>query len=87
MSLAELRKRLEQKEARLAIIGLGYVGLPVAAMLAEVGFDVLGVELRPERVEKINAGICPIEGAEPGLADLMAAAISSSDMLAGNTRV
>jgi len=82
MSLAELRKRLEQKEARLAIIGLGYVGLPVAAMLAEVGFDVLGVELRPERVEKINAGICPIEGAEPGLADLMAAAIRSGKLRA-----
>ena len=82
MSLAELRKKLEQKEARLAVIGLGYVGLPVAAMLAEVGFDVLGVELRPERVEKINAGICPIEGKEPGLAELMAGVIRSGKLRA-----
>lgn len=71
MSLGELSRKLEQKEARLAVIGLGYVGLPVAALLAEVGFDVLGVEIRGERVDKINRGICPIQGVEPGLADLV----------------
>jgi len=77
MNLGELRQKLERKEARLAVIGLGYVGLPVAALLAETGFDVLGVEIRSERVEKINRGICPIEGVEPGLADLLAKVIAS----------
>ena len=82
MTLGELRKKLEQKEARLAVIGLGYVGLPVAALLAEAGFDVLGVEIRSERVEKINRGICPIEGVEPGLADLLAKVIASHKLYA-----
>lgn len=82
MNLGELRQKLERKEARLAVIGLGYVGLPVAALLAETGFDVLGVEIRSERVEKINRGICPIEGVEPGLADLLAKVIASHKLRA-----
>jgi UDP-N-acetyl-D-mannosaminuronate dehydrogenase len=71
MPLAELRKKLEQKKALLAVIGLGYVGLPVATLLADSGFDVLGVDIRGEKVEKINRGICPIKGVEPGLAELL----------------
>lgn len=69
MALAELKQKIERKEARLSVIGLGYVGLPVAVLFAEAGFDVLGVEIRPERVERINAGLCPIGGEEPGLAE------------------
>ncbi len=79
-NLAELRQKLEKKEARLAVIGMGYVGLPVAAMFADVGFNVQGVEIRPERVEKINAGICPIEGEEPGLAVLLAKVVASGHL-------
>jgi UDP-N-acetyl-D-mannosaminuronic acid dehydrogenase len=71
MSIVELSKKIKKKEARLGVIGLGYVGLPVAALFAETGFNVIGVELRADRVEKINKGICPIEGEEPGLADLI----------------
>jgi UDP-N-acetyl-D-mannosaminuronic acid dehydrogenase len=71
MSIEELRNRIEDKTARLAVIGLGYVGLPVAALFADEGFDVLGIEIRSEHVAKINAGICPIEGHEPGLAELL----------------
>ncbi len=77
MDLRELREKIDRKEARLAVIGLGYVGLPVAALFAEAGFDVLGVELRPERVEKINAGQSPIEGDEPGLAELLDAVVGA----------
>ena len=71
MSIEELRNRIEDKAARLAVIGLGYVGLPVAALFAEQGFDVLGIEIRSDHVSKINAGICPIEGHEPGLPELL----------------
>jgi UDP-N-acetyl-D-mannosaminuronic acid dehydrogenase len=77
MPLAELRKKLEQKKALLAVIGLGYVGLPVATLLADSGFDVLGVDIRGEKVEKINRGICPIKGVEPGLAELLSKVIAS----------
>ncbi|MCJ7532692.1 MAG: nucleotide sugar dehydrogenase [Anaerolineales bacterium] len=72
MTLDQLRKKIEHKDACLAVIGLGYVGLPVACMFAEKGFDVLGIEILPERVAKINAGISPIEGEEPGLESLLA---------------
>ncbi|MFT3892209.1 MAG: nucleotide sugar dehydrogenase [Anaerolineales bacterium] len=77
MDIKELRNAVENKSARLAVIGLGYVGLPVAAMFADAGFDVMGVEIIPERVEKINNGISPIEGDEPGLADLLTRVIQS----------
>lgn len=82
MTLKELRKRIEWKEARLGVIGLGYVGLPVAAMFAEAGLDVLGVEVRSERVEQINAGICPIGGEEPGLAELLARVVQAGRLRA-----
>jgi len=80
--LAELQEKIEQKTARLAVIGLGYVGLPVAAMFAESGFDVLGVEIKTERVEKINAGLSPIEGEEPGLAELLHKVVKSGQLRA-----
>jgi UDP-N-acetyl-D-mannosaminuronic acid dehydrogenase len=73
MTLAELKKKIESKDALLAVIGLGYVGLPVAASFARAGFNVLGVELLTERVDKINRGENPIEGEEPGLTDLLKA--------------
>jgi len=77
-----LRESIENKTAKIAVIGLGYVGLPVAAMFAETGFDVLGVELRADRVEKINQGICPIEGNEPGLAELISKVSASGHLRA-----
>ena len=71
MSLTELQHKIKEKSAKLAVIGLGYVGLPVACLLAEAAFDVIGVDIKADRVAKINAGISPIEGKEPGLADLL----------------
>ncbi len=71
MTLTDLREKIERQEARLAVIGLGYVGLAVAASFAGAGFDVLGVEKDLRKVEAINAGRSPIEGDEPGLAALV----------------
>jgi UDP-N-acetyl-D-mannosaminuronic acid dehydrogenase len=82
MNINELHDSIKNKTARLAVIGLGYVGLPVAAMFADVGFDVKGVEIIAERVAKINDGISPIEGNEPGLAELLAHVIKTGRLLA-----
>ncbi|MFN8404173.1 MAG: nucleotide sugar dehydrogenase [Anaerolineales bacterium] len=82
MNLNELRARIENKTAKLAVIGQGYVGLPVAALFANAGFDVLGVDLRRALVEKINAGINPIEGKEPGLAELLQTVVVSGRLRA-----
>lgn len=71
MSLPDLKRKIENREACLAVIGLGYVGLPVACAFAEAGFNVLGIELRAERVAKLNRGESPIDGQEPGLEELL----------------
>lgn len=70
-SLIQLQERFQNKEAQVAVIGLGYVGLPVACMLADAGFQVTGVDLKGDRVAMINRGENPIEGKEPGLAELI----------------
>ncbi len=85
MNLSQLREKIEAQAARLAVIGLGYVGFPVAALFADQGFDVLGIDLKADRVEKINAGISPIEGEEPGLADLMARVIITGRLRASTS--
>jgi UDP-N-acetyl-D-mannosaminuronic acid dehydrogenase len=81
-TLTDLKHKITQCEAKLAVIGLGYVGLPVASMLAVVGFDVIGVEIKAERVDKINAGILPMEGHEPGMQELLGQVITSGKLRA-----
>lgn len=52
----KLKRKLIEKKARIGIIGLGYVGLPLAVEFAKVGFQVIGIEQNPERKEMINQG-------------------------------
>ncbi|MBI3741886.1 MAG: nucleotide sugar dehydrogenase [Chloroflexi bacterium] len=73
----ELLGRIQSRSANLAVIGLGYVGLPVAALFARAGFDVVGIDVVEKKISKINSGISPIEGQEPGLADLLKQVVSS----------
>lgn len=54
---------------RTVMMGLGYIGLPTAAVIARSGSDVLGVDIRSDVVDTINAGRIHIE--EPDLADLV----------------
>lgn len=49
------------KNNKICIIGLGYIGLPTACLLANEGFKVLGVDINHSAVEKINLGISPIQ--------------------------
>jgi len=53
----ELETKIDAGTARIAVIGLGYVGLPLAVALAEVGFPVIGVDVNAERVAAINQGV------------------------------
>ncbi len=57
--------------SRLTIIGAGYVGLVTAACMAELGHNVVGLDIDPERVRRLNSGEVPIF--EPGLSELIAA--------------
>jgi UDP-N-acetyl-D-glucosamine dehydrogenase len=52
----ELRRRIEARTARAGIIGLGYVGLPLAVELARAGFGTTGLDLDPNKVAAVNAG-------------------------------
>jgi UDP-N-acetyl-D-glucosamine dehydrogenase len=52
----DLRKRIEQKSARIAVIGLGYVGLPMAIEFARAGYSVVGIDNDAKRVAKLNEG-------------------------------
>ena len=51
-----LIKKFENKEAKIGILGLGYVGLPLAVVFAEAGFDVTGIDPIQEKVDMINRG-------------------------------
>lgn len=54
--LQEFVSKVEGRSARIGIVGIGYVGLPIAITFAEAGFNVVGIDLREEKVTMINAG-------------------------------
>src|SRR4051812_8838948 len=54
--LAGLLDRIADRSARVGIIGLGYVGLPLARAFAEVGFPVLGFDTDPAKVARLARG-------------------------------
>ena len=64
----------------VCVLGMGYIGLPTAAVFANRGVKVLGVDVRPDVVETINQGKIHIE--EPGLDVAVRAAISSGNLKA-----
>jgi len=53
---AELKSKLGNKTARIGILGLGYVGLPLAVVFAEAGFTVVGIDPIQEKVDLLNKG-------------------------------
>jgi len=56
-ALAEtLREKLKSRSARTGIVGLGYVGLPLAVELAKAGFHATGIDLDARKVQAINEG-------------------------------
>ncbi|MCL1971796.1 MAG: nucleotide sugar dehydrogenase [Endomicrobia bacterium] len=52
----ELMKKIEERKAKIGIIGQGYVGLPLSAELAKQGFKVTGFEVDESKVSAINKG-------------------------------
>ncbi len=57
ISLAEaLQEKLTTRTAHVGVVGLGYVGLPLAVEFARAGFETTGVDLDPAKVAAINRG-------------------------------
>ena len=65
---------------KICVVGLGYVGLPTAAMIAGRGVQVIGVDINTDSVETINRGRIHI--VEPGLEDLVNGAVTSGNLKA-----
>lgn len=54
--LASLESKFQNRTANVGIIGLGYVGLPLALLFADAGFPVTGFDVDPQKVEKLSRG-------------------------------
>jgi len=54
--VVDLQKKIKDKKATVGIIGLGYVGLPLAAEFGQNGLKVIGFDILPKKVKLINAG-------------------------------
>jgi UDP-N-acetyl-D-mannosaminuronic acid dehydrogenase len=60
--------------SKAAVVGLGYIGLPTAVSLATGGIEVIGVDLNPDTVERVNRGEAPF--AEPDLSVAVSGAVA-----------
>jgi len=53
----QLLERLHNRTAKVGVIGMGYVGLPLAVEFARVGYTVVGLDILQDKVDKLNAGV------------------------------
>src|SRR5690242_18898258 len=51
-----LEVKIRRRTARVGIVGLGYVGLPLAVEFARAGFSVTGIDIREQKTQSVNAG-------------------------------
>ncbi|HTR37131.1 MAG TPA: nucleotide sugar dehydrogenase [Bryobacteraceae bacterium] len=58
---SELREKIQSRRARVGIVGLGYVGLPLATEFARNGFDVVGLDVLEHKTESLNMGVSYIQ--------------------------
>src|SRR5690554_6098925 len=69
----------------VVVVGLGYIGLPTAAVLAANGVHVTGVDIREDVVDTINRGYIHI--VEPGLEDVVKGVVASGRLKASTSAV
>ncbi len=67
---------------KAAVVGLGYVGIPLSALLASKGYDVIAVDVLDGKVDDVNAGRLPLKGHEPGLGKLLSKVVKSGSLRA-----
>ena len=58
---ALLQEKIRNHTARVGIVGLGYVGLPLAVEFAQAGFEVVGIDISQGKVDDLNKGISYIQ--------------------------
>lgn len=67
----DLLDKIRTRTAEIVVIGIGYVGLPLAAAFAEAGFQVTGLDVDPRKVEAINRGESYIPDVDTALVSLL----------------
>jgi UDP-N-acetyl-D-glucosamine dehydrogenase len=67
----EMRRRFNDRTARIGVIGLGYVGLPLALAYSKAGFHVTGIDMSLGKVESLRAGKSPLATVDEGLVRAM----------------
>jgi len=78
--VAKLKSKIEQKSAKVAIVGFGYIGSCIGAVIADRGFEVIGIDVRKNVVDEVNRGVISIN--EPGLSELIAKTVADKKLRA-----
>jgi len=55
--MKDLLTKIENRLIKVGVVGLGYVGLPLAVEKARAGFDTIGFDIQPKKVEMVNQGL------------------------------
>lgn len=79
-ALADLLREVQGSTATLAVVGLGYVGVALAAALADAGFDVVGVDRDAARITAVREGAVPFAGHEPRLDTMLQRALAAEKL-------
>ncbi len=79
-NVKSLSEKIESKTARVCVVGLGYVGVPLSVASAQAGFNVLGVDVDKSKVDQINRGVCYVE--EPYSESLLPSLVSAGKIKA-----
>ncbi|MFD1588386.1 nucleotide sugar dehydrogenase [Halorientalis brevis] len=75
------RSALRNGDVPVAVYGLGKMGLPLAAVFAEVTGNTTGADIDPSVVESVNSGTCPVDG-EPGLPEAIETTVEDGSLSA-----
>lgn len=80
LSWDEVEELFDERGARLAVVGFGYIGAVIGAVFADRGWHVTGIDVRPEVVGEINQGVTRVR--EPGLDEIVARVVASGHLRA-----
>lgn len=80
LSGKNLEAKIDSGELKIAVVGFGYIGTCIGAVIAKRGYDVTGIDVRIKNVEEINQGRTSI--AEPGLSDLISEVVKNKKLMA-----
>ena len=61
MSFSDLKKKIDDSTAIVSVVGLGYVGLPTAILVAQKGFKVIGIDVDEDKIDSLLKGVSPIK--------------------------